>query len=289
MIRLIKIMTENNNCNKGVDEMISLIGTDLDGTLFNDQSRISPANRQALRQANVQGIQLAICSGRTLPTVAALFDQTLGVPGYRVCLNGAVIYDLQNQLLQKTALPPQQLLAAFRIAKRWRVRLCICGLEKIWVYQPDLLSGQAATIEAPRLTLNSEAQLKAMLDQGEQFYKFTFNLIHFNFSGIKRAVEAAKQLPLHFVRSGRYFFEATAPGVHKSAALALIADQTKLDMANFMCFGDYENDYEMIRDVGYGVAMGNALPSIKQVAWRQTVDHDRDGVAAILRQLAVAK
>lgn len=281
-------MTENDTCNKGVREMISLIGTDLDGTLFNDHSQISLANQQALRQASAQGIQLAICSGRTLPTVAALFEQTLKVPGYRVCLNGAVIYDPQNQLLQKTALPPQQLLAAFQLAKRWRVRLCICGLEKIWVYQPDLLSGKAAAIKAPRLTLHSEAQLKTLIEQGNKFYKFTFNLIHFNFTGIRQAVKAAGQLPLHFVRSGRYFYEATAPGVHKSAALALIAAHANLDMANFMCFGDYENDYEMIRDVGYGVAMGNALPRIKQVAWRQTIDHDQDGVAKILRKAAIA-
>lgn len=71
----------------------------------------------------------------------------------------------------------------------------------------------------------------------------------------------------------------------KSAGLAIVAAHANLEMADFMCFGDYENDLEMIRDVGYGVAMANAIPSVKQVAWRETADHDRDGVAQVLQQV----
>lgn len=37
-----------------------------------------------------------------------------------------------------------------------------------------------------------------------------------------------------------------------------------------MAIGDNYNDESMIRAAKYGVAMGNAVPAITQLAWRQT-------------------
>ncbi|MFD0897822.1 Cof-type HAD-IIB family hydrolase [Loigolactobacillus binensis] len=268
--------------------MISLVGTDLDGTLFNEQSQVSAANRQAIQKISTQGVQIAICSGRTLPTVDQLLRDTLRVPGYRVCLNGAVIYGPNNQCLQATPLAADLILAAFTIARRWRVRLCVCSLTHMLVYEPtgSYQSSLRNQPDAQRQPITDLADLQRALAQpNAQFYKFTINLLEDDAASIRQAAQAIRQLPLHFVRSGRFFYEATALGVDKSAGLAVVAHHTHLRMADFMCFGDYENDLEMIRDVGYGVAMANALPSVKKVAWRETVDHDQDGVALILKQV----
>jgi hydroxymethylpyrimidine pyrophosphatase-like HAD family hydrolase len=54
-------------------------------------------------------------------------------------------------------------------------------------------------------------------------------------------------------------------------------------LENVMAFGDEENDYEMIEQVGVGVAMGNAIPKIKQVATAETLSNTEDGVAAYLK------
>ena len=53
---------------------------------------------------------------------------------------------------------------------------------------------------------------------------------------------------------------------------------------NVMTFGDEENDFEMIAQAGVGVAMGNAIPQIKQVANAETLTNNEDGVAAYLKQ-----
>lgn len=268
--------------------MISLVGTDLDGTLFNEHSQVSVANRQAIQQMSAQGAKIAICSGRTLPTVDALLRDTLQVPGYRVCLNGAVVYDPNNQPLAATPVANELLIAAFKIAQHWQVRLCICSLDQMLVFEPKELK-PLATRDQPdgqNRQITSLTELEQALTQpNAKFYKFTINMTHHNVLGVRQAAKAIQQLPLHFVRSGRFFYEATAPGVDKSAGLAIVAAHANLEMADFMCFGDYENDLEMICDVGYGVAMANAIPSVKQVAWRETADHDRDGVAQVLQQV----
>lgn len=269
--------------------MISLVGTDLDGTLFNDQSQVSPANQRAIREMSAQGAQIAICSGRTLPTVDQLLRETLKVPGYRVCLNGAVIYGPDKQQLQATAVPKELIMQAFKIAVQWQVRMCICGLEDMLVYEPGTAQEQSTRNQPDthNRQITGLVDLEHELSQTTtQFYKFTINMTQHNLLGVRQAAKDLKKLPLHFVRSGRFFYEATAPGIDKSAGLAVVAKYAHLDMADFMCFGDYENDLEMLRDVGYGVAMANAIPSVKKVAWRETVDHDRDGVAQILEQVA---
>lgn len=51
-----------------------------------------------------------------------------------------------------------------------------------------------------------------------------------------------------------------------------------LNAEHIIAFGDSNNDYEMISEAGVGVAMGNALESIKQIADYVTTDIDHDGI-----------
>ena len=50
-----------------------------------------------------------------------------------------------------------------------------------------------------------------------------------------------------------------------------------------MAFGDGGNDCSMIKTAGIGVAMGNALPSLKEAADFTTTSVDDDGVLNALR------
>ncbi len=53
-----------------------------------------------------------------------------------------------------------------------------------------------------------------------------------------------------------------------------------------MAIGDNFNDESMIRDAKYGVAMGNAVQPIKELAWFETESNVHDGVAkAIYRAI----
>ena len=49
-------------------------------------------------------------------------------------------------------------------------------------------------------------------------------------------------------------------------------------------FGDGENDLEMIQYAGFGVAMGNAVESLKQAADHVAPPCEEDGVACVLEQ-----
>ena len=52
-----------------------------------------------------------------------------------------------------------------------------------------------------------------------------------------------------------------------------------------IAFGDDINDLELLQKSGLAVAMGNALPEVKNIADRITASNDEDGIAIELEKL----
>jgi Cof subfamily protein (haloacid dehalogenase superfamily) len=87
-----------------------------------------------------------------------------------------------------------------------------------------------------------------------------------------------------FAFSAPTHYEGTPTGVNKGAALRRYCQIAGIDLAATVAFGDNENDLEMIRSAGLGVAMGNGLDSVKAVADVVTDDNDSDGIANVLAE-----
>ena len=56
-----------------------------------------------------------------------------------------------------------------------------------------------------------------------------------------------------------------------------------------VAFGDSYNDIDLLQQVGWGVAVANAIPEVKAVAQELTLHHKEDGVATTLERLFVGK
>lgn len=54
-----------------------------------------------------------------------------------------------------------------------------------------------------------------------------------------------------------------------------------------MACGDGMNDYEMLKTVGFAVAMGNGHERLKEIADYVTVTNDEDGVAKAIEQFVL--
>ena len=73
--------------------------------------------------------------------------------------------------------------------------------------------------------------------------------------------------------------EINPAGVNKAAALMKVCKWLDLSMDNVMAVGDSMNDIAMIREAGFGVAMGNAQDRVKEAADWITKDYTEHGVA----------
>ncbi len=70
----------------------------------------------------------------------------------------------------------------------------------------------------------------------------------------------------------------------KGTAIRFLCQQEGIDLARTAAFGDSDNDEDMLRTVGCGVAMGNAKESARQAADFVTASNEEDGVAAFIEQ-----
>jgi HAD superfamily hydrolase (TIGR01484 family) len=70
----------------------ALIATDVDGTLLDDDEKVSSRTRAAVRAVVDAGAQFVLATGRPPRWVQPIVDQ-LGFAPMAVCANGAVIYD----------------------------------------------------------------------------------------------------------------------------------------------------------------------------------------------------
>ena len=89
---------------------------------------------------------------------------------------------------------------------------------------------------------------------------------------------------MDFVQSAPWFYEGMAKGVSKSKSLARVCGELQIDPSEVMAFGDAQNDIDMLKFAGCGVAMGNACEELKAIADEVTLDNNHDGIAAALEK-----
>ena len=68
-------------------------------------------------------------------------------------------------------------------------------------------------------------------------------------------------------------------GSGKTEAIKALSEASGIDPADTAAFGDDQNDLEMLRICGKGVAVANAVQEVKEAADAVTLSNDEDGVA----------
>ena len=79
------------------------------------------------------------------------------------------------------------------------------------------------------------------------------------------------------------WLEILPAGISKGTALKHIMAETGISKDEVLAFGDGENDIDMIQTAGYGIAMGNAFPNVRDAAFAVTASNNQDGIAKALK------
>jgi hydroxymethylpyrimidine pyrophosphatase-like HAD family hydrolase len=80
------------------------------------------------------------------------------------------------------------------------------------------------------------------------------------------------------------YLEFMPHGVTKATGIAFLADRLDIPMSAVMAVGDQSNDLEMLRDVGLGVAMGDAPAEVRAAADEVTGTVHEDGAAGAIER-----
>lgn len=80
------------------------------------------------------------------------------------------------------------------------------------------------------------------------------------------------------------FAQIMAVGNNKLSGIKKVLELSDHSIHEVVAFGDDHNDFEIIRECGIGVAMGNAEDAIKEVADHITYSNEEDGVARFIAE-----
>ena len=272
--------------------MIKAIVLDLDGTLLNSRKEITPDTKQALLKAQKAGIRLALASARSLNGLAR-FGRQLELErnhGMLICYNGGLITDAQSRdTLYSRAMPKELAAEICRFLKQYDVIPMIDRGK--YLYLNDVFAGTIHYNGGELDIIRYESR------SNEFLICETEDLAEWIDSDVPKILVAAEPELLDEIeeklaapfrdrakagRTAPYYFEYNARDADKAAAMLQAFKAAGISSDEMMAFGDAQNDESMIRAVGYGIAMGNAVDSLKEIAFDVTDDCDRDGIAKAL-------
>lgn len=90
-------------------------------------------------------------------------------------------------------------------------------------------------------------------------------------------------------KSQSHILEVLPLNVDKGNAMRIVGEMLGLEKSQIMGIGDQENDFTLVEQAGLGVAMGNAIEKVKEVADYITKTNDENGVAYAIRKFALNK
>ncbi len=281
---------------------IRLLALDIDGTIVDQDFRISDRTIAAIRGAVERGVRVSLATGR-MPSSAVLYANRLGLTEPIIGHQGAIVRAMParreaplaadapptfrgrvGRVLHHEALAPAVVREAIEWCRANGLDPHVNDREHIVVWRDDpsfedysgYLGPDAEIV--PDLETAIDRPMTKVISVGEpprprELYP------------VARAYFAGRA---DATLSHPRFLEFVAPGVSKGKAVAWLAHRARIPMGQVMAIGDAFNDIEMIGDAGHGASMGTAPTDVRLAARYIAAPVGEDGSARLIEQLILA-
>lgn len=257
-----------------------MIVLDLDDTLLKNDGTISRKTKKTLKKAQEDGVKVVLASGRPTFAIASVANalELEKYGGYIISYNGARIIECKSrkelyaanitreevqelyQMSQENEAYIQTYIGDNIIASQSNkftdIEKQITGME---IIIPDDFSSYVQQEVVKVIVLQEPERLKELEKQW------------------KPLVENK----LYMTISKPFFLEFMNLEVDKGKSILRLGKMLGIDAEEIIAIGDSYNDITMIQAAGLGVAMGNAVETVKEIANYITEDNEHDGVAAV--------
>ncbi|MBB6453024.1 hypothetical protein HNQ94_001472 [Salirhabdus euzebyi] len=260
-----------------------LIALDLDGTLLTDHKSICKRTKKTLQKAMDDGHIVVIATGR--PHRASIeFYHELGLSTPMVNMNGAFIHHPKDKNWDIVHSPMSVRVAHAIIQTCYdhNVNNIMAEIkddvyldqydEKIMdIFQANP-EHYPVTVGSLKNTLKDDPTSLLISPREEQIKEIRQHLDEHHAEVIEHRKWGA---PWHII-------EIVRAGLNKAVGLQKIAHYFHIPKNRIIAFGDEDNDLEMIEYAGIGVAMGNAIPELKNVSTHVTKTNQEEGISLFL-------
>ena len=260
--------------------MKKILFTDMDGTLLNDDSQVSPYTRQVLRDISAKGHVIVLSSGRSIHSIldtASKLD--IIVPGMYICAaNGAMIYECDSsKVLYYSPVSLEYVKSVWTLAIKEGIHIQTYSDRELLVPSkskevdyymircphPLIITDTPWTVlEKPPVKL-----LAIDLEDHDKLDRFG-----------KKVADMYPDLNTLF--SNPMYLEVISKDAGKGNALKWLCNYLNIPISSSYAAGDQFNDISMISAAGTGIAMSNGDPAIFEFAdVLSEFDNNHDGLS----------
>lgn len=260
---------------------IKLIVTDMDGTLLNDRHEIHPDFWEMEKKLSEKGIMFSVASGRQFYNLESNFDRIKDRMMF-FAENGTYVSH-KGKELYVNSLNREDAIGFIEMGRKLEdTKLVLCGKESAYIESTDedFIANISQFYERLKpvedLTLVDDIILKVTLCNDNGVEEHTYP--HFvNYKDRFKIAIAAK-----------VFIDITALDANKGNAIEGIQRELNISPEETLVFGDYLNDFEMMKNAKYSYAMKNAHPEIIQVSKFVTrFSNNENGVLKTIEELGL--
>jgi hypothetical protein len=266
---------------------MKLLFTDLDGTLLNNDSKVSAGTKIFLDRFLAAGNKLILSSGRPLESIMEVKQEAgLTQKGiYCVCSNGTLIYDCDKACsIMEKRLPLPYIPYLQEQAQEH-------GLH-IHTYRDNAVISPAddEEIRFYRLRIHLPLVISPNLADAvteEPFKMLVISLHDFEkLDAFRRDISAWASDKIQAIYSNGMYLELIHKDAGKGNAVRFLCDYFGVPLSDAYAAGDAGNDISMLEAAGTGIAMANASDNVKTAADVITdLDNDHDGLADMMQKL----
>ena len=257
-----------------------LVAIDIDGTLVNSVHQISPKVKEAVQRVVDAGAKIVLCTGRPFPGATRYMEELA------LTKEGDYIINYHGALAQRTdtgdIMVDHQL--SYEDMRNWHELTNEYGvnfqaIRNDGVYMEGTDFYQKSLIESFLNEMPLRVRTLAEMDPEVTYSKFN---LQDNIEAIE-ALQAGVPEDFHerytVMRSEADSIEVLNKAASKGRTLRELADKLGVPQERVMAIGDSGNDIDMVEYAGLGIAMGNAVHEVLDVADVVTSTNDEDGVA----------
>ena len=268
----------------------SILFSDMDGTLLNDQKELSAGTKTALNTYLQEGGKLVLSSGRPLDSIVEVAKKLdlLRKNTYIISYNGALIYDCdQKKPVYEITIPKDLVKTIIATAKKHGVYTHTydtneSGQEIIVTEKDgDELAFYRRAIHLPYVCVNDMAE--ALTKEPYKLFAIDMDGGHEKLDAFARELDYLTDGKIHTFYSGPFYMECCMKEASKGKAVEILCEKLSIPIEEAVACGDAANDSSMIRKAGIGVAMKNAADEVKYHANYITQhDNNHDGMKEVI-------
>jgi Cof subfamily protein (haloacid dehalogenase superfamily) len=241
---------------------ISLVLSDVDGTLVTTEKQLTEATVRAVRRLGDRGIRFTVTSSRPPFGLRMLVDRLqLQLP--LGAFNGACLAQPDLSLISQHCLSTNVAARAIEVLEAFGVGIWLFSADHWWLRDPD-----GNYVDRERRTVATDPTVipdyKPYLATLSKIVGVSRDFDHL--AECEAAVKSALGESASAARSQRYYLDITPPDVDKGTVVDALARHLGISPAEIVTIGDMDNDVSMFRKSGFSVAVGNASDAARAAA-----------------------